>query len=176
MDPSELRNWVEAALFMAGKPVKKERLSRLLEVGRRDVQKAIDKLGSKYGGPIVLRDTGEKVVMTVEDKYMTSLWFFGKGEFSGAELKTLAMVAYYAPVKQSDIARSRGNRAYKQLSKLEDAGLITSEKMGNTKLINLSRKFFEYFGEGIVERIRASQAPEGDGSEGLEDWEDLEIE
>lgn len=143
---------------MAGKPVEKAELADLLEVSEWQVSDALEQLRDEYTGPIVVRVTGDTAFMIVEDKYLDALWFLGKGELSTAELKTLAMVAYYAPVKQSDIARSRGNRAYSHIHRLEDVGLINSEKLGNTRLLKLSRKFYEYFGDDIVDRIRDSEA------------------
>jgi segregation and condensation protein B len=147
---------------MAGKPLKKQELAELLGVDFFDVQSALESVKQRYGGPIIIRETEETVFMMAEDKYVNSLWFLGKGELSTGELKTLAMVAYYAPVKQSDIVNSRGNRAYEHLRKLEEMGLLRSEKSGHTRLMKLSRKFFEYFGDNVVERIRNSQAPQVD--------------
>jgi segregation and condensation protein B len=151
---------VEAALFMAGKPVEKGELADLLNADLRDVEEALEGLKAKYTGPIIVRTTGDTAFMMAEDEYVNALWFLGKGEFSTAELKTLAMVAYYAPVLQSDIVHSRGNRAYEHLRKLEEAGLLNSEKSGNTLLMSLSRKFYEYFGDDIVDRIRNSPPAE----------------
>ena len=167
---------MEAALFMAGKPMKKQELANILNEDYYRVEAVLKELREKYRGPIEIRDTEETVFMTVEEKYLGSLWFLGKGEFTGAELKTLAMVAYYAPVKQSDIVRARGNRAYGHLQKLEEVGLLTSSKFSNTRLIKLSRKFFEYFGEGVVERIRNSPAAPVDEPEGGPAGESVESE
>lgn len=166
---------MEAALFMAGKPLRKQELAEMLGVGFFEVQAVLDGIKSKYRGPIVIRETPDTVFMIVEDKYVNSLWFLGKGELTSAELKTLAMVAYYAPVKQSDIVNARGNRAYEHLRKLEDLGLLRSEKFSHTRLMKLSRKFFEYFGDKVVERIRNSQAPPVDGPEGTEAGEELAL-
>ncbi|MBR9689573.1 MAG: SMC-Scp complex subunit ScpB [Candidatus Altiarchaeota archaeon] len=145
---------------MAGKPVKKETLASMLNTGFFEVDTAIQSLKTKYGGPIIVRETADTAFMIVQDKFVNTLWFLGKGELTSGELKTLAMVAYHAPVKQSEIVRTRGNRAYEHLRKLEDSGLLVSERHANTRLLKLSKKFFEYFGDKIVERIRNSQAPE----------------
>ena len=147
---------------MAGKPVQKQELAEMLGVGFFEVQSALNNIKGKYKGPIVLRETENTVFMIVEDKYVNSLWFLGKGELTSGELKTLAMVAYHAPVKQSDIVNARGNRAYEHLRKLEEIGLLRSEKFSHTRIMKLSRKFFEYFGDKIVERIRNSQTPQVD--------------
>ena len=112
--------------------------------------------------------------MRVEDRYLEKLWMLGKGELSRAELKTLAIIAYYAPVKQSDVVKIRGNRAYEHVKKLEEMGLIRTEKQGATKVIYLAQGFYDYFGEEIVERIRGSKVGLGKGAGRGEGGEDLE--
>lgn len=154
--------------------MRKQELADILNENYYRIETILKKLKVKYRGPIELRDTADTVFMTVEEKYLGSLWFLGKGEFTSAELKTLAMVAYYAPVKQSDIVHARGNRAYEHLQKLEEVGLVTSSKFSNTRLIKLSRKFFEYFGEGVVERIRNSPVASVNESKGPETGESVE--
>jgi len=136
----------------------------MLDTGFLEIEKAVSKLKEKYKGPIVLHETEDTAFMIVEDQYIDSLWFLGKGELTSAELKTLAVVAYHAPVRQSDVVRTRGNRAYEHLSKLEEAGLLNSEPAGNTRQFKLSKKFFEYFGDKIVERIRAAPTSKVDES------------
>ncbi|MBR9680908.1 MAG: SMC-Scp complex subunit ScpB [Candidatus Altiarchaeota archaeon] len=136
--------------------MRKETLASMLNTDYLMVESALKNLKEKYQGPIVLHETEDTAFMIVEDTYVGSLWFLGKGELSSAELKTLAVVAYHAPVRQSDIVRTRGNRSYSHLKKLEEAGLLNSQASGNTRVFKLSRKFFEYFGDKIVERIRSA--------------------
>ena len=94
------------------------------------------------------------MIMTVEGKYVEELWMLGKGELSSAELRTLATIAYYEPIRQSEIVKARGNRAYEQIKTLEELGLISSKPDGNTKVLRLTRKFYDYFGDDVAERIR----------------------
>ncbi len=116
----------------------------------------------------------EMAVMKVQDRYIEKLWMFGKGEFSQAELKTLAMIAYYAPARQSDIVRIRGNRAYEHIRKLENRKLIRTEQSGSTKVIYLTREFYDYFGEEVVKWIRDSKVGSGRRAEGSETGEGVQ--
>jgi segregation and condensation protein B len=60
-------------------------------------------------------------------------------------LKTLAMVAYEQPIKQSYLVRIRGNRVYDYLPKLEQLEFIERKDMGHTKIITTTAKFNKYF-------------------------------
>ena len=59
--------------------------------------------------------------------------------------KTLAIIAAKKPVRQSIIVKIRGNKAYGHVKKLVKLGFITAEKRGNTQVLDLTQKFFDYF-------------------------------
>ena len=151
-------------MFIAGRRVKLEELQKMLDVSREEIVRALEKLKKKYCGPILVEFNHEHAVMRVADKYLAKLWKFGKGELSQAELKTLGIIAYYAPVKQSTVVRIRGNRAYEHIRKLEEWGFIKTEKRGNTKIIYLAQGLYDYFGEEVAERIRSKKVDKEQGT------------
>ena len=59
--------------------------------------------------------------------------------------KTLAVIAAKKPVRQSTIVKIRGNKAYDYVKKLVRSGFITADKKGNTQILDLTQKFFDYF-------------------------------
>jgi len=59
--------------------------------------------------------------------------------------KTLAVIAAKKPVRQSTIVKIRGNKAYDHVKKLIKSGFITADKKGNTQILDLTQKFFDYF-------------------------------
>ncbi len=143
---------------MAGKRLAIEELSKILNAPQDQILKAIDELQDKYRGPIHIHLDSEAgtVLMTVEGRYIEDLWMLGKGELSHAELRTLATIAFYEPVRQSEIVKARGNRAYEHIRTLADMGLLSASPQGNTKVLRLTRKFYDYFGDDVAERIRSS--------------------
>ena len=143
---------------MAGKRLTIEELSKILNASRDQILKAVDELQDKYRGPIHIHLDSElgTVLMTVDGKYIEDLWMLGKGELSHAELRTLATVAFYDPIRQSEIVKARGNRAYNHIRRLTEMGLINAAPQGNTKVLRLTRKFYDYFGDDVAERIRSS--------------------
>jgi len=169
---------------MAGKRLSLQELARILNAPEVEVARAVDDLEDKYRGPIVVQFDGNTAIMTVEGQYLENLWMLGKGELSSAELRTLATVAYYEPVRQSELVKARGNRAYEHLRKLEEMGLVVANPQGNTKVLRLTRKFYDYFGEDVAERIRRAQTfvkPDrsrksaGESGEGSEAGPDIHI-
>jgi hypothetical protein len=61
--------------------------------------------------------------------------------------RTLALVTLKEPVRQSEIIKTQGNKAYSYIKDLIKKGLIVSEKEGHTKILKLTQEFERYFGE-----------------------------
>ncbi len=71
--------------------------------------------------------------------------------------RTLALVAYKEPVKQSEIIKMQGNKAYSYIKSLVRRDLIKAEKSGHTKILKLTQEFERYFGdekEKIKEQLK----------------------
>lgn len=68
-----------------------------------------------------------------------------KSEFDSSVVKTLAIIALKAPVKQSEIVHLRGNKAYEHVVRLEQFGFISSKPHSRTKLLTLRQRFYDYF-------------------------------
>ena len=77
-----------------------------------------------------------------------------------AVLKTLALIAYSQPIKQSEIIKQRGNGAYKYIKKLKEAELIETHKSSRTKVITVTNKFKDYFQIQDMKEIRDKIPPE----------------
>lgn len=176
MDRSLLKDWLEAALFISGRAMSIDELAKLSGGARYDIIEELDRLSEKYQGPIVLVRTDTTAKMTLQEQYQKELWMLGHPELGKGELRTLTVIAYYEPIKQSDVVRMRGNKTYEQVAQLETAGFVRSQKFGRTKVLRLGQKFYEYFGDEVAERIRNSGASAKAEASGQEDGQDLEIE
>ena len=60
-------------------------------------------------------------------------------------LETLAVIAWQAPILQSEVVNIRQNKAYEHISELIELGFIKKEPEGRSYRISLTEKFFEYF-------------------------------
>ncbi len=141
---------VEAALFVAGTNLTAEKIAKVL--GFEDVtpvRDAAEELVAEYKG----RDSGVEVYklgktygMRIKpelEEHVTAL--IPETEMPKAMLRTLALIAYEQPIKQSYVVKIRGNRVYEYLKRLEDAGFIERKDEGHTRVISTTEKFRKYF-------------------------------
>ncbi|MBW2978772.1 SMC-Scp complex subunit ScpB [Candidatus Woesearchaeota archaeon] len=147
---SDLKNRLEALLFSSGKPMHLEELSKITkEKDLELIQNALIELKKDIENKkssIMLIQDGKEWKLAVREHYMPFVRkVVSTTELSKTILQTLAVVAYKAPVLQSNVIKIRTNKAYKHLDFLEEKGYISREKKGRTKLIKLTQKFFEYF-------------------------------
>ena len=142
---------VEAVLYTTGKYMGLKEIADACGVGSVGVVKeAIEKLREQYAtkesGALEIQEHEGKFKLNIKKKYgFIASRLSGESEFDGPTMKTLAIIAYKSPVLQSDIIKIRGNKAYDHISQLKGDGLINAEKLGRTRMIKLSHKFFEYF-------------------------------
>ena len=71
---------------------------------------------------------------------------FAPKEIEAPLIRTLAIIAYKQPIKQSVLVEIRGNKSYDHVKELEERGLINAEKFSRTKLLTTTRGFADYFG------------------------------
>jgi len=150
---------VEAALFSAGRPVSVEDICDATNLGKKDVMNAISSLIEEYksraendGTSIEVSRAGEKYAMQLRAEYAE----YGK-KLSGMEvpkklLKTVALIAYYQPVEQSEMKNMVGSSIYEHVKELEQLGFIKSKKHGRTKILETTTYFYEYFGFETTDR------------------------
>jgi segregation and condensation protein B len=147
---TELKNQVESLLFSAGKRLTVEELGRLckeenLDAVRVALQLLQKELDDKQSSLMLVQE-GEGWKLTVREKYISMVKkVVTTPELPKSILETLAVVAYKAPVLQSQVIKIRTNKAYRHLDEIEELGYITREKKGRSKLIKLTPKFFDYF-------------------------------
>ncbi len=167
---------LEAALFVTEDPLDTDRIADILNLGSKGyVQMVVDELKDDLqedhrGLEIIETDDGYR--MQVKKDHIDQVRDLAPHQdLTDATLRTLSIIAYNAPVKQSRIIEIRGNRAYNQISDLEDRGLLTSEKDGRTKILDVTEEFLEYFGIESLDAFRDSLDAEPAAGELLDDDE-----
>lgn len=162
---------VEASLFMAGRPMSLKELSESVGMTRKPTLELVRALVSDYEArgsalEIFIDEGRDAAGMRVRNEYLPHVRDLSTlTDITDGEKKTLAIVAFYQPIRQSEIIKIRGNRGYNQLRKLEGAGLVRAEPKGSTKMLTTTQKFTEYFGNMDVEKIKkqleGKHQPEG---------------
>lgn len=141
---------VEAALFVSDKPLTVEQLAKTTVLPQEEVARLAEQIrveldAGQHGYELVETPEGYEYRVRAElREKVAKLAPFA--DLSGGMMRTLAIVAAKQPVKQSLIVKYQGNKAYAYVRKLEDKGLIKSEKYGRTKLLQTTPEFEKYFG------------------------------
>jgi segregation and condensation protein B len=161
---------IEAALFASGKILSIRELSELSDMPESDVRAAAEELAMEYsnrGSGIEIISLGDGYAMQVRVALVHKVTSVAPREIDAPLIRTLAIIAYKQPIKQSALAEIRGNKSYEHVRELEKMGLISCSKQGRTKIITTTRAFADYFGmdsdrpESIRRSIMGDKRPIG---------------
>lgn len=155
-----LKNLVEAALFIAAKPLTLEELKKvkgLDVVPNEELLGVLKSMEVDYDshGIKVSEDTG-RFELRIKDEFIKHVEHLAPNrDFSRATLQTLSLIAYKSPVKQSEIIDIRGNRAYDHIKDLLEKSFIKSEAHGHTNILSITQKFLDYFNLKNHEEVKS---------------------
>lgn len=141
---------VEAVLFTTGKFMGINDIARACGIASEGyVAELVKKLAEEYNRKntslIIIEQNGMwKMGINEEYKILASK-LISSNEFDSPTTKTLAVIAYKQPSLQAEVVKIRGNKSYEHIAQLKEAGLVTSEKSGRTRVLKVTPKFYEYF-------------------------------
>ena len=144
---------IEAALFVSDTPLDINKLSKFVngdeDEAERIVREIMEECKEDDKG-FELVQTPEGYEFRIKKEYRENVAELAPfSDLSEGMLRTLAIVAAKQPIKQSTIVKYQGNKVYNYVSKLENKGLIKTEKYGRTKLITTTDGFEKYFGKSV---------------------------
>ena len=147
---AEVKKKVEAILFTTGRFLTSEEISQHCNIAPvekvKEVLEALSKHYVEKDSALEIVNEGDKWKLNIKKEHLhLTQRLLENAEMNVPIQETLAVVAYKQPSVQSDVVKVRGNKSYEHLSFLLDAGFITSEKFGRTKLLKLTEKFYDYF-------------------------------
>lgn len=152
---------IEAALYAADRPLALDEIQKIVETTSETyTRKLLDQLEEKYGnqnGPLELKSSDQETFsLELREEYMPKLeGIIPKTKLTKGALKTLAVIAYKQPIRQSELAKIRGGRVYQYVKQLLELGFIEAKPLKRTKLLRTSKKFAGYFGfEDQIDKIR----------------------
>ena len=162
-DADEKRKIIEAALFIAARPMSLAELYNIVNIPKPDIKKILELMKPHYddhGVRLIERD--EHYELQIKDAYVKHVEHLApERDFSRATMQTLSLIAFRSPVKQSEIVEIRGNRAYNHIKELLSKGLVRSEPKGHTNMLHITKKFLEYFNISSQEELKTYFAREG---------------
>ena len=144
-----IKRQVEAILFTTGKFMPLNEIAKHLNKSNEEIAEALEELKKDYTEKdssltIQQQDNLFKLNLKKEFGFLTNKLLEEK-DMDSPTTKTLAIIAYKSPVSQSEVIKIRGNKSYDHISQLKEKGLISSEKLGRTRLLKLTSHFFDYF-------------------------------
>ena len=155
---SDLKKQLEAILFAAGRKMSVEELGRLCRTNAATIQQQMQELKSEYeskDSSLLLMDESDGWKLTVREQYASVVQkIVADTELTRTMIETLAVIAWKAPVLQSNVIKIRTNKAYDHIAALEKSGFIASEKHGRSQMIKLTERFFKYFDLKSQEEVR----------------------
>jgi segregation and condensation protein B len=143
---------VESLLFSAGKPLSVEEMQETTGLSPKHVTDSIENLMQSYNidrkddTSLEIVKAGNKFIMQVKKTFTDKSMMVAKPEIRTDLLKTLALIAFHQPVKQSNLRHMIGERIYGDVDQLMSMHLVHSEPHGATEVLTTTRLFPEYFG------------------------------
>ncbi|MFW6064748.1 MAG: SMC-Scp complex subunit ScpB [Candidatus Natronoplasma sp.] len=148
-DEEGIEQVVEAVLFSSSHPLTVPEIEEAVGRPRSEVRQGVKKLRRMYQNrktALEIIKIGRKFSLQLKSKFNKYGMEMMDEEISKPLLKTAALIAYYQPIRQSELKKKVGEKAYDHVDTLEDKGLILSERDGRTYSLRTSSKFQEYFG------------------------------
>ncbi|MCK5476771.1 MAG: SMC-Scp complex subunit ScpB [Candidatus Aenigmarchaeota archaeon] len=148
---------IEAMLFISPVPLKLADMYAVLKIPKKEIKDILDDmmLKNNFCGIEIIHEN-QAYCFKVKDQYLDHVRKFNQNkEFSRAEIQTLSFIAYKNPVNQSEIIKTRGNRAYEHIKSFLKEGFIDIEPNGHTSEISVTKKFLNYFGINTKEELQA---------------------
>jgi len=146
---------VEAALFSAGRIVSAEEIAAATGVPVERVREALVALAASYddrGSAVEVARVADKWTMQIREAYAERAEAFAPPELPRDLLKTLSLIAYHQPLKQSTLGDMVGSKVYEHTQALEQLRLIARTPAGRTFDLTTTRYFGEFFGVRATDR------------------------
>ncbi len=145
----DVKQILEASLFSSEEPIKLSDIAREFNISKKDLYRALKSLKKDYDerkSAIEIVKVGQKYVMQLREEFIDIGYKFGKPELDRDVLKTLAIIAYYQPIKQSDLRDMLGEKIYDHVDILKKKRLINVRKEDRTFILTVTKNFSTYFG------------------------------
>ncbi|MBI4141954.1 SMC-Scp complex subunit ScpB, partial [Candidatus Woesearchaeota archaeon] len=116
MTDADLKRRLESLLFSSGRKIEIEELSKHCKEEKETIKEVLKELQQELDekqSSLMLIEEGEAWKLTVREKYLPYVKKVVKQpELPKSLLETLAVVAFKAPVLQSNVIKIRTNKAY----------------------------------------------------------------
>ncbi len=154
-DAERLKSALESLLFVAGRPVERAELRRLLSINERELDAALAALAADCAkrGIRVQQSAGHAQLVTAPENARYIAAFLGlpsQVKLTTAALETLAVITYRQPITRSQIEHIRGVNSDRALASLIAHSLVNevgrAATVGRPALFATTPEFLQQFG------------------------------
>lgn len=160
----DLEQKIEAALFMSSKTMSIQELQKVTGADVDSIRSAVKNLQNSYtqrGSWIEIVRVDKSFLMRLKpERTDTISSFVQETELSKRALRVLAMVAQHDGLLQSRVAKVLGGVVYEAVPELVQKGYLHTEIKGHSKVLKLTQKFRNYFGEIPIGGSAQKKTPE----------------
>ncbi len=159
---AQLKSALESLLFVAGRPVERAELRRLLAVNDRQLDAALAALAAdcEQRGVRVQRSAGHVQLVSAPENARYIAAFLGlptQVKLTTAALETLAVITYRQPITRSQIETIRGVNSDRALASLIAHSLVNevgrAATVGRPVLFGTTPEFLQQFGLTSLEHL-----------------------
>jgi len=156
---------VEAALFMSQSSLDLQDLAKITGMSSlgllKEIVEELEKEYSDRGLEIISKD-GQWRMQVRPELLPTVASLTPHQDLPEGHKRTLALIVYKEPVKQSEIIKTQGTKAYAYIKQLRKRGLVKGEKEGHTRILTSTKELENYFGmsrKEIKEQLTIVEEP-----------------
>ncbi len=148
---------LEAALFMSPTSLELEEVKRVTGTKTSaDAQLVAEELMSEFNSlgraMEIIENSGSYAMRIKPELEAIASDYAAESKFNEGVMKTLALIAFKQPIRQSMVIKYRNNKAYDHVHQLEEEGFIIRIPRGRTFILQTTKKFMEYFGESGLKK------------------------
>lgn len=151
----EEKKLAEAALFMSPEPITLDALAKIMGIESHGkalqlMDEFVKEFNERESSIEIVKTRDNRYRMHVRHKYVDRVQHLAiTTDLSKGVLRTLAIIAYKQPIRQSIIVKVRGTKAYDHVSQLVEEGFVRKTKESNTFRLETTKKFEQYFGPPV---------------------------
>lgn len=141
---------IEAILYLKGQPLTISEIAEYAKVDRQSVEYALIELMDDYAhrdSALAIVETDSSYSLQLRADFQPLVQELIPLELGVGALRTLAAIALYSPITQTQLVDLRGSGAYQHVQELVELGFIRKRRQSDSRsqLLSLTPKFNQYF-------------------------------
>lgn len=145
----EIKLAVEAVLFSSSRALAVREVATAVGAEPRKVKHALSGLKREYAKrqtSLEVAKIGTRWTLQLKNRFVPVAAGYASTKIPKNLLKTIALIAYHQPLKQSELLNMVGQKVYDHVHALQDLHVVRYIPWGNSKILFTTHRFSEIFG------------------------------